>query len=61
MPVREMVQQVAEGEYRQLFFEQVASLRTYSFEVFDGMGQYVLKIGYDEISGKNNCSDEEAR
>jgi hypothetical protein len=36
MAVRKMVQQVAEREDAQLFFEQVGLLRSDTFEVFDG-------------------------
>jgi hypothetical protein len=41
-----MVQQVVERKKTQLFFQQIGPLRTYPFQVFDGVRQYVLNYGY---------------
>lgn len=36
--VRKMLQQVLECKNAQLFFKQVGPLRSYAFQVFDGIG-----------------------
>jgi hypothetical protein len=46
MTVRKMVQQIVERKKAQLFFQQIGPLRPYSFEVFDGVRQYVFDYGY---------------
>ena len=37
-----MIQQIPEGEDVQFFFQQLTPLRTNTFEVFDGGGEYVV-------------------
>jgi hypothetical protein len=38
MAVRNMLQQIAEGENLQFFFQQIGTKRPYPFQVFNGIG-----------------------
>jgi hypothetical protein len=41
MPVGKMKKQVAKSENPQFLFEKVSTLRTNTFQVFNGMSKYV--------------------
>jgi hypothetical protein len=58
MPVREQLQQVLEAEYSQLFFQKICPERTYSFQVFDGVGGYGSEMIYNFLHKNTNNENQ---
>lgn len=52
MPVGKMIQQVIKSENVQFFFQQFSTLRTDTFQVFNGAVQYVVISWYKFVLNK---------